>query len=230
MKTTRRTALKAVAGFLLAPTLMLRQEIDREALLRAFCEPDSVGLRYDMETPFRVGGLSYATDIRYICRAELSAPREDGGERRIPPVERLWKELWLPGDFRPLDIGTLPLRRTEYPRCPYCGDRRISLGECYPPADWLESREAGDYGYDVDDNSIRDKSCTACHGLDFQGPSVVDFGDDVFMDRWRLNPIIALPNVEWSMSQINHERAPLLFRADGFEGMCMGIKPDMVRS
>lgn len=98
MNLTRRTVLKSIAAALMAPTVRLRTEIDREALMRPFCGED---YRYSLSEPFQQGSLTYCTDSRRIIRAELTAP-ELVGERRLPNAVGLWNNKWRDGRWTPI--------------------------------------------------------------------------------------------------------------------------------
>lgn len=108
--------------------------------------------------------------------------------------------------------------------CPECLGRRISLGSEYP--DFHD--KAVDYrmcklGYDVDYNTIRDESCPLCKGLDYYGPSQVEINGFRYSYHM-LSPIFDLPNVMVLPPETQTE--PMLFKADGFEGMTMPILID----
>jgi len=222
---SRRTALKAMVGSLAVPLVRLRPEIDRERILQSFCD-DYVGIRYNLSQPFGVGSLTYATDARHMVRTELVNRVEDG-ERRVPPFESAWKRYWSPaGEFVPFDIPS-PSALTEHCEfvpCPVCGDRRISLGSEYPEFDdegLPRNRRLIVYGYDVDTNTIRDKSCDCCNGLRYQGPNVLRV-HGVLMDYRRLLPIWQIPNVRITRSHVPDGEA-LLFSGDGFQGIALGL-------
>lgn len=236
MTLTRRSMMQAVAAMLFAPTITLRETDNREKLLAAFCYDDNYGhRRFDINDPFRVGSLAYATDAKQICRAELPAIRDNEAERRIPPVESLWKSLWHPQKWTPFVLPEYSrlTHKASYPLCPECGNRRISCGEAYPTREWLESQEASDYDYDVDDNSIRDQSCPACRGKDYREASIVMIAGEPF-EYFPMRRIAALPNVRVTISRAIHEEKSiqpsrvLLFQADGFEGMAMPIASHVV--
>ena len=226
MKTTRRTVLKSAMAFLMAPTVSLRRDVDREALLSAFCDPNYAG-RYDLDSPFRHGSQTIATNAKILCRAEISAPVLDGKERRLPPVDATYKLLWHPGEFRPLELPPIGSRKLKYmpespytqATCPACGNRRISFGPNYPSAKWIEQR-AERFDWDVDNNTIRDVSCPECRGKEYDGPTIVSIDGNPF-DYWLLKPIAALPNVRVAKSK--HESGVLCFTADGFDGLAMGL-------
>lgn len=211
-------------GTFLATLVRLRPEIDREAMLAAFCRDPRYGSgRYDLDYPFGHGSLTYATDARSIVRAEIANRREDG-ERTLPDVRTCWDKYWHPaGEFIPYHlppIDTLTLGRNgDYGVCPLCSGRRVSVGEHYPTYEWTESREAFLRDYDIDDNTTLDKSCELCSGKLYDGPWQVRVAG-VLMDYSRLKPIAALPNVR--VSATTGEKA-ILFLADGFEGMAMGM-------
>lgn len=222
MKFTRRTVLKSIAAALMAPTVRLRQEIDREALMRPFCGED---LRYSISEPFQQGSLTYCTDARRIIRAELTMP-ELVGERRLPNAVGLWNKNWRDGQWIPIEkpaIKDLLLPNTEeyWCVCPECFGRRISLGETYPdPNDEANERKIHQLGYDIDDNTIRDETCPLCKGREYDGPS--EFEIHGIRHSWHIiAPIFDLPNVRFLPPE--SAEAPLLFKADGFEGMSMPL-------
>ena len=220
---TRRTALKAIAAALMAPTVRLRKEIDREALMRPFCGDD---WRYSVSEPFKQGSLTYCTDARRIIRGELAAP-EIVGERRLPDAVGLWGKFWQPQQWIEVDrpqIGELLVSRGDDREgiCPVCFGRRISLGDTFPDlSDPAEDVRMHRLDCDIDDNTIRDASCTHCRGLDYYGPWQLEIGGH----RFAYNMIAAvfdLPGVKFHMPEV--EGRPLLFCAEGFEGMVMPLR------
>lgn len=233
MNITRRTVLKTLAAATLAPTIELRQHIDRERLLRAFC--DDAPYRYDLDQPWGIGSLTYASDARHICRAEI-ANRVENGERRLPKnVINLWDRYWHHDGLVPFELpspDTLTLGAGhDCAVCPYCDDRRIFLGDKYPEFDDCGRALAGP-DYDVDTNTVRDKGCPACRGKTWDGSWQINIGG-VLLNYSRLKPIAALPNVRVAATKatpidIKGERKHchpnvLLFAADGFDGMAMGM-------
>lgn len=230
MSITRRTAIKAIGAALMAPCVQLRPHIARERLLRAFCDPiTEYETRYGrLDVPFLADELTYATDARYIVRTKIDTPHFDG-ERRIPPVQSLYEREFKPKHlvrfhlphWSEAKLSRLPGTYCEG-YCPECSGRRISCGDTYPPEDVIA--QLVKYGYDVDDNSIRDRSCQLCKGLHYDGPWVMDVCG-VPMDYSRLKPIAALPDV-MVCGGVN-EQGSILFVADGcFEGMAMGLVID----
>lgn len=208
----------------MAPTVNLRREIDREALMRPFCDTWE-GFLYQLNAPFQEGSLTYATDSRRIIRAELTSP-EIVGERMLPNCAKLWENHWRPAEFVPIErpaISELLVPRFENygSTCPVCLGRRISLGKEYPDFDDEElNTRIHRLGYDVDDNSIRDESCNHCRGLDYYGPSEMQIGDFRFAYAM-VSPMFALPELRVA-APVTVE-TPLLFVADGFEGMVMPL-------
>lgn len=235
MTITRRSALKSLAATVAAimvPTVRLRPAIDREALLARFCLPSDVPSRWDLHAPFLHGRLAYATDARWMARAELPSVECDG-ERLLPRVEQAWKNAWNPtGAFRPFDLPpidalTLGDLDGDWGSCPECDNRRVSFGDSYP-TDQTAADELPDY--DPDDNTIRDVSCPRCHGRPYLGPNRAMIGG-VILDYTRLKTIAQVPNVEVApavhASITSHDC--LLFRGDGFEGILMGMTKEGTR-
>lgn len=211
---TRRTTLKAIAAAVMAPTIHLRDTVPDERLLLAFCDPTE--MRYDFSKPFGVGSLTYASDRMSLIRCELASRQEDG-ERRLPGnVIDVWNYHWHPGDWRPLTPDMLVPKETDRVTglCPYCGDRRVSFGEHWP-TDQVAADQLPDW--DADDNTIRDISCVHCNGKEYTGPSCVRIGD-VHHQVWPMRRILALPN-----PRVCATDETILFKADGFEGMSLGI-------
>ena len=137
MNISRRGFGKILAAFAVVPTVELRKQIDQERLLSAFCDHDSCKVHYDLEKPFGVGCLTYATDARHMVRTEL-AGRIENGERRLPRnVGEVWEKFF---DFdgyrlRPFELPSIqsciagPNDFTDPSICPACDGRRISLGD-----------------------------------------------------------------------------------------------------
>lgn len=143
---TRRGFGKLVAALAMVPTVELRKHVDHERLLSEFCDKDRT-IRFDINAPFGVGSLTYATDARHIARSEL-ASRVENGERRLPRnVGEVWDHFYT-FDARkavPLempDIRSCRLRKNydDGGTCPECGGRRVSYGESYPTNEWADSR------------------------------------------------------------------------------------------
>ena len=212
---SRRTFMKAIAASMTVPIIDLRPAVPRENLLLQFCDPEY--LRYNLSQPFGVGSLTYATDSHAMIRTEL-LNRSEVGEMRIPPVGKVWHDYWNPvGQWRELDQKILtPTLTREWQLCPKCGDARVSYGEAYPN-DWTDLMNK--YGYDPDDNTIRDRSCDVCHGMDYTDPAMSDVLG-VVHSSFMLKRIAALPNPMICRSA-NSEHA-VLFRADGFQGISLG--------
>lgn len=221
----RASAAGALAG-LFGACVELRPQIDRERILKLFCD-DSERVRYDLTAPFQHGSLTYATDARWMCRAELTSPVING-ERRIPRVDDCWQKLWHPaGEFVPLDLPPIEsltrASETDCPVCPQCGNRRVSYGTEYPEFGedgWVKSKRLRMLDWDVDTNTYRDPSCERCRGLPYAGPSQL-FLDGVLFDYWRSKTFSEVPGVRVVRSAA--ESDCLLFVGEGFEGMAMGI-------
>lgn len=217
--TTRRTALKTIAAAIMSPTIKLRNAVPDERLLSAFCDPEP--WRYDFTKPFGVGSLTYASDSFALIRCELTNRVEDG-ERCLPRnVLEVWNGRWsdnvrwsdlTPDDLIPTEQGS------GYALCPCCGNRRVFFGEKYP-----DDQEHADAlpDWDVDDNTIRDVSCEACHGREYTGPSCVKI-DGVLHKSFTLQRVLALPNPQVRGIR-NDKYGTVLFRADGFQGISLGM-------
>lgn len=213
-------------SILMGVVIKIRPEIDRERILAAFCGEFYAlirGRRYKIDCPFGVGTLAYATDGASIVRTEL-ASRIEVGDCVVPDMEQAYRAYW-PGKcfWTPFTLPSIHdlIDHVEGVSCPLCDDRRVSLGDEYP--DFGPNGEPVDhalsvYGYDVDDNSIRDRSCQLCRGLTYRGPNAIRIRS-VAMAYSRLKPIAAIGNVEVA-STMDHV---LLFRGNGFEGIAMGL-------
>lgn len=230
MNVSRRTALKAFAALAMAPIIDLRREVDRERILRGFCAEEE-NVRWSLNAPFGVGSLTYATDAKYMARAEI-ANRVENGERCLPKVTDCWNKLWVPsGEFKTFHLPTADDLENvgenhfydPYHLCPYCGNSRVSLGSEYP--EWGSDGEPKSLrirrlDYDVDTNTIRDESCPHCKGLQYKGHACLRV-DGMLHEYWRLRPIAAIPDVKVCRSA--SDKNCLLFKGDGFEGMAMGL-------
>lgn len=215
----RRSFLQSMAAALMAPTIRLRDTVVDERLLMPFCEPEPDWYRYDFEKPFGIGSLTYASDSKALIRCELAA-RDEDGERKLPKnLLSVWNHHWRPTEqWRPLTPDDLRPTERVTGRCPYCGDRRKSFGPNYP-----DDQETADalLDWDVDDNTIRDSSCEHCHGRDYTGPSCVRI-NGVVHQSWTMRRILALPNPQVCGTKADRFGV-LLFRAEGFEGISMGM-------
>lgn len=213
----------------MAQTIQLRPSVPDERLLLPFCDPDSV--RYNFEAPFGYGSLTYATDSRAMIRCEL-ANRIEIGERRLPDIAKVWSDWFQPvGQWRPLTLEDIqPKFADEFGGvCWECGDRRVPYGGEYPEInEWGQfvDERCNRLGYDIDDNSIRDESCPRCKGRSYGHETLaVLFGQE--HQSHNLRRILALPNVMVCESANHWKRHALglLFRADGFEGIALGLVP-----
>lgn len=236
MTISRRTFVKslaATAAGLLVPIVNLRPTIDREALMLPFC--GDIGSRYDFSAPFGIGSLTYATDNLRVIRAELTC-REECGERRLPSaahVESFWREMWQPaGEFRDFRLPRIDELRHAclhdmYRECPECGGRIVSCGDYYPGYEQIEEFARQGLTYDVDENAVSDASCSVCRGQIYVGPHLVRIGEDYY-SRHLLIDVANLPGVrvttgaETFAGRSLFDR-PLLFEADGFEGIVMPV-------
>lgn len=221
MAVTRRTVLKTIAATLLAPTIALRREIDREALVSAFC---GESFRYSIDKPFLHGGLTYATDARGIIRAELAAPLLDGANRKLPNVAKCWEDCWRPSTkFVPFELPPVGgLLTNKYGgTCPVCCGRRVPINVDLDSG-WCASREASERGFDIDDMTVLDESCEHCNGKEFFGPSLAKIGN-TFHSYHLIKRIAALPSVQVAEAKDVAGYDLICFRADGFEGMQMGV-------
>lgn len=221
----RRTVLKSIAAALMCPNITLRQSFPDERLLAAFCEQ---GCRiWDLESPFGLGSLTYATDRVTLIRCELPSRLEEG-ERRLPRcVPQVWEDYWHPKQqWVPLTPESAKpvesYKKIMWQPCPQCDSAAsVSLGTEYPDfSNQQIDRDITRFGYDVDTNCIRDKSCPVCHGLDYNGPSVAVV-DGVRHSAYLLKRILALPGAEVCQSQSMPQA--ILFRANGFEGISVGV-------
>lgn len=221
----RRTFIKSLAAAALVPTISLRFEINREKLLSAFCWPhDYPHSRWNLERPFIEDGVAHATDVLGMARCRLELPAQSAGEIRLPPMWGVWEKHFRPVEWRQFSLPDWrDLRHTldvgQYP-CPACGSRRVSLGDHYPDNDWITSEEAELRGYDVDDNSVYDASCEACHGTTNVPPGVA-IVCGVPVNAWYLKRISALPGAAVAASK---SADCICFRADGFVGVQMGVR------
>ncbi len=233
MQVSRRSVLKGIAAAMMCPTIQLRASVPDERLLLPFC--DSYCSRYSFDAPFGYGSLTYATDARAMIRCEL-ANRQEVGEKRLPKdIDNVWGRWFKPASqWRPLTPADIqPTVESDCAECFTCGDRRVSIGDEYPEFtsdgvlkySWLRRLQ-----YDCDDNTIRDESCPACRGLSTGHKNIaVLFGEE--HRAHSLKRILALPNVLVCKSEFDpKEHAPaLLFRADGFEGIALGLVPKEYR-
>ncbi len=220
----RRQFLKTVAAVAMVPQISLRREIDREALLSQFVRHDQWMGRWDLEKPFLYGDLGYATDGRILCRTSLVAPETDG-EARLPNVIAAWETYKPVGQWSVEGLPSIS-ELTDKPNewscgiCPLCDDRRISLGEHYPDfTDPQIKAEVDAMDYDIDDNTVRDPSCPLCHGKNYRGPWTVTYRG-VKLSYGYAKKIFTLPGVQLAPAATSH---CLLFRADEFEGIAMGL-------
>lgn len=218
--------MKFLAAAAMAPLVQLREAVPDERLMLEFCGDD--GVEWNLSRPFGVGSLTYATDRAAMIRCELPN-RLEVDEIKLPPVRKVWNDYWSPSrQWRPLtveDIQPTVLSPDSCGHCPECGDRRITLSEYPDFNDPVVNARVRELGYDIDDNSIFDESCPMCRGGKYDGPNVTMIAG---VPHWGFfaKRIAALPNVEVCRGQ--NTALTVLFRADGFEGISLGV--DLCRS
>lgn len=215
---SRRSAIKLIASAITVPLIKLRESVPDEKLMLAFCDADVC--RYDCSKPFGVGSLTYATDSRAMVRAEI-VNRQECGEIKTPPCDAIWGKYWQPtGQWKPLTLEDIQPTIEHWCLCPDCGSRRIELPEYPDLSDPIVNARYHRMAYDVDDNSIRDTSCKTCRGSDEKKPSAAEILG-VRHSTWFARRILNLPNAKVCRTQFIPEA--LLFVADGFEGVSLGV-------
>jgi len=232
MQISRRTVLRGIAAALMAPTIQLRASVPDERLLLPFCNADIT--RWNLDAPFGLGSLTYATDTRAMIRAEI-ANRQEVGERKLPPkIDEIWANWFRPAQqWRRLTSEDIQPTVEDCGPCFVCGDRRVSAGEFQPEWDYygvLTDKTMRSLDYDCDDHTIRDASCGHCKGQSNGHNNIaVIFGQE--HKAYDLKRILALPNAMVCESEWHPDKhAPgLLFRADGFEGIALGLVPKSER-
>lgn len=226
MQVSRRSVLKGIAAAMMCPTIQLRASVPDERLLLPFCATEFS--RYSLDAPFGWGSLTYASDSMAMIRAEIGN-RQEVGERRLPNVQQVWDCWFRPASqWRPLTPSDIePTAQDGVGKCWLCGDRRVSYGPDFPEVNefgQFEDERCNRLGYDIDTNTIRDESCQRCKGRDFGHDTLcVLFGQE--HQSHNLRRIVALPNVMVCTSEFNPKKhaSALLFRADGFEGIALGL-------
>jgi hypothetical protein len=221
-----QTASAIVASGLFRPTLILRDEIDREAMLRQFCDIDGA-TRYAMTEPFSIGSLSYATDARWMVRTELASTLDDGVPKRRPPAEDTFNTYWFASrQWRELELPRLEDLVLGSQICPVCHDRRISVADrwqayCY------------DSDYDPDDQTIHDRSCHWCWDATSKRarevfPCLVPFQNHLYSAA-RLQVIAKIPGVRIAGAHSGlfgyqpGRPTPLQFEGSGFQGLLCDV-------
>lgn len=231
----RQSFLKSaasVATALMVPTVRLRPAVGREELLRPFClTAEWSGRNYEQTfmAPFMRGGYTFGCDGNAIARTRLKQPEASGQEIMLP---RNFDEVWdkhrhAAGEWRGFSLPPpahaplihTPLTEQYGGTCPYCLVRRVSLGDLYPES---EQEERGLPSYDPDDNTVGDASCPDCRGRTYYEPSCL-LVEGVVMDYAKLPRIAALPGVQVARGRL---RDSIVFRADGFDGVAMGMVTD----
>jgi hypothetical protein len=217
-------AVVAGAATLYAPTVLLRESIDREAILRSFCVREYC-CRYDIADPFSQGAWTYATDARWIVRAELVSMVDDGEPKRRPNAELICSGLWDDSAvMREFCMPALDHLVEGYEDCPVCKGRRIDVRD-----NW--TAYTGDLDFDPDDGTIADRSCAWCWDpvkkkTKSKIKSCVMFGDKVFGAN-RLANILSIPDVriaEVSRKGAFEDSGLIQFEGSGFSGFMTGMK------
>jgi hypothetical protein len=223
---TRRGFIGSSLAALLLPTIKVNNTVDRERLLSQFCDDSGRNQRFDMDRPFIAADrLAYATDSRIMCRTEIAAP-DISGTGKPPPVIAAWHSYWRPDSAWVRDglpaVADLKIC-TPFGVCPLCEGRRIVLPEFPNFDDRQVDATMSRLGYCIDDNSVGDESCPQCRGRDdYSGPALVDLcGAHVYYRYAKL--MHTLPGVQFCRSEVEDV---VLFRADEFEGIAMGVIRD----
>lgn len=218
----RRSFLKVAAACWLAPNALFRREVDAAAILRSFT--DSEYSVYAIGDPFRLGGLTYATNGRQAIRADISHAEADGENLRRPALDFVFSRFetptrWIPWQVPAVESLTIGVAGGNV--CPVCEGKRRKVLDYFPTDEQCETDPAL-ADYDVDDNSVPDPACEYCRGTYTKRPSVVEvFGQ--FHTAALLKKLSAIPGLEIARSsdQMPFEtqrREILLFRGGGFEG------------
>lgn len=231
--TTRRGFLRSVgaaAAAMMVPTVALRQTIDAERLMAAFCGTD-VYSRFDIGSPFFQKGLTFATDSRAMIVGDIGTPNVIG-ERRLPDAIGVIESCWDPrAKFVPLsELDLTPtIRRDDFGLCPECGNRQIPYPE---ESEWPDDPYAAHrMRFDVDDSTMGDPSCKVCNGQPYEGPTLVNVCG-VTHSAWYLKRVAAIPDVEVAMvtarvrSYAHLSGHCIQFRSEQFRGLSLGVSPE----
>jgi hypothetical protein len=214
----------AVSTLLMRPTILLRNEIDRESILLGFCDHAQSVMRYDLSSPFTLGSLTYSTDARVMVRAELSSPIDDGRDILRPPAEETFKQLWRDGlKYHDLELLRLEDLSEGYGVCPACDGRRIPVSQDQWEQYW------DDDDFEPDDSTISDRTCEWHWDRRKNEPrekvKCIATIDGLGFNQFYLKKVATIPNVRVAAS-LNDPSANvglLQFFGDGFEGMLMGV-------
>lgn len=219
------TTSMAVSALLMRPTILLRNEIDRESILLGFCDHAQHIMRYDLSSPFTLGSLTYATDARVMVRAELSSPIDDGKDVLRPQADKTFKQLWREGlKFHDLELARLEDLAEGHATCPACEGRRVQVSH----DDW--ERYWNDDDFDPDDSTIGDRNCDWCWDRAKNRPresvKCIDRVDGFEFSHSLLKKVSTIPNVRVaaSVNDSKHNVGLLQFFGDGFEGMLIGVR------
>jgi hypothetical protein len=217
------TAAVALAG-LFRPTVLLRESIDREAILKKFCERYPLNTRYAIAEPFSVDSLTYATDGRWMIRAELAAPIDAGEPKRRPPVHEVFDRWDHSRAMREMESPTdSDLLWGSGLACPHCQDKRVDVSD-----DWERYADALDF--DGDDCTIGDRNCPVCWDPVLNRgrgayPCMVKIGGYHF-EAVRVREILAIPGMRVGAAPAwfeNRRVGVLQFEGNGFQGIMAGV-------
>lgn len=220
MSMTRRTALKSLGAFLLAPVIRLdlSHERDLSALVGEFCATDKPSV-YDLSQPWEFAGDSVASDARALIRVPGLRYAKAGSQAKIPDTREVFNRCWHDAAWKRLPPEKLMVDPNG--TCPYCIRNHCTQcdGEGFVILDdqWRSDLcdKCGTEGY------IAKPDCEFCHGS-YKSPLRHDVSMKCYLSARYVRLVRRIPGVMYSPRIA--PGLPVLFRGDG--GIVAMVMPE----
>lgn len=243
----RRRAFLKAAGlggmFACLPAVTIREGVSMDTLQKC-CDPDT--LRWSMASPFVDDGKVTATNSRIAIRVFDSMHIADrDNPLNIPPISQAFRKLWKPASR----WSSLPKPSYEAsddtPCIECCGNGFHGVlrhcQACEGEGFNIDEDDVDDWGNSssIDckhccSGFLSDRPCGTCSGKPWSGNygGVMQMDDDLKVIAGYYSIINSLPDVRWSRSEGygpdvikgNHQSPVVLFKFQGGEGLCMGLR------
>lgn len=225
-------AVAAMAGAMV-PTMRLRPEVDLHRLAGMWVDSGNEFVRYALNLPFAVDGMSYATDGRGMARIVASVDDINRDEqRRLPDVIGCWETLWNESKWSRLPDERLVQHpepsRSDYGECPQC-TKDGAIIECPHCCGVGESEFGATCPQCRGEGVLSNGACVICRGRPY-GPYAYlqPLGGQLVNCKY-VRKIRAIPGVMWCQSKVmdrfdGKPWSPILFRSDvGIAGIVMPV-------
>lgn len=221
MSMTRRSVLKTMGAFLLAPkiTLDLSYERDMSSLVGEFCTTDRPTV-YDLNQPWEFEGDSVASDARALIRVPGLRYARAGTHAKIPDTREVFSRCWRDAVWKRLPSEKLMVDPNGC--CPYCARNRCPDcdGEGFVVDDDGHSDLCGKCGTE---GYIARPDCELCRGS--YGKTVLrhDVSMNCYLSARYVRLLRSVPGIMYAPRPMMG--LPVLFRGDG--GIVAMVMPEV---